>query len=66
MSNSSQTPSNNPLALSFQVTLSALATITTPLTHYLYTPRRSLGLTVGTGLVAIGLLAFVSIFLRTL
>ena len=33
---------------------------------YLYTPRRSLGLTVGTGLVAIGFLAFVSIFIRAL
>ncbi|MDY7021857.1 MAG: DUF202 domain-containing protein [Cyanobacteriota bacterium] len=33
---------------------------------YIYKPRRSLGLTVGTGLVAIGIVAFISIVVRAL
>ncbi len=33
---------------------------------YIYKPRRSLGLTVGMGLVTIGLMAFISIFIRAL
>lgn len=60
------------VALGTYAMIAALIEHRTELRHiqrhgdYVYTPRRSLGLTVGIGLVAIGIMAFVSIFIRAL